>query len=146
SPGVGGQQAPDDALALAAAVDLGGVEERQPRLEGGVPGLADGGFGEGGVVAAHPPGALVAPGPGADPERGDGGRAAGERDEVVGHGRRPYRGLPSGGDAAAGRRVWWNRGTAEPLPPPSAAPVAAALVAGLGPGPVVDGPAGVEGY
>ena len=77
--GVRGQEAADDALALAAAVDLGRVEEDDAGLDAGLPGLADRRFGEGLVVAAHAPDALVAPGPRADAERRDGDVGSGER-------------------------------------------------------------------
>ena len=82
--GVGGEQAADDALALAAAVDLGRVEEDDARLDAGLPGLADGRLGQRLVVAAHAPGALVAPGPGPDAEGRDGDVGAGELDPISG--------------------------------------------------------------
>ena len=68
---VPGQQPADDALALPLAVHLGRVEERGARDHAGVPRLRDGALGQCRVVAAHPPGGTVTPGPGADTERRD---------------------------------------------------------------------------
>ncbi len=81
--GVGGEQAADDALALAAPVDLGRVEEHDAGLDAGLPGVPDGRLGERLVVAAHAPGALVAPGPGAHAEGRDGDVGAGQGDAVA---------------------------------------------------------------
>ncbi len=85
---VGGEQATDDPLALAAAVDLGRVEEDDARRDARFPGLADGRFREGLVVATHAPRALVAPGPRPDAERRDGDIGAGQLDAVDVPGRR----------------------------------------------------------
>ena len=80
---IGREQAADDALALAAAVDLGRVEEHDTGLDAGLPRVVDGRLGERLVVAAHAPGALVAPGPGPDAKGWDGDVRAGQRDAVA---------------------------------------------------------------
>ena len=79
-----GQEATDDALALAASVDLGGVEQGDAGFDAGVPCLADRRFAVRAVVPAHAPGSLVPPGPRAHPERWHRDVGAGERDPVTG--------------------------------------------------------------
>ena len=81
--GVGGEKAADDALALAASVDLGGVEKDHARRNARLPSLSDARLRQALVVSAHAPGPLVAPGPGADAKRRDGNVRAGELDQIA---------------------------------------------------------------
>ena len=142
TPGSAAKQPPDDALALAAAVDLGRVEEDDPGLDAGLPGVADRRLGERLVVAAHAPHALVAPRPRADPERRDRDVGPGQRDPIArlrrrGAGHRAARrgvgpgevradgALPltrHGSAAASGRPRRSRRGGRRPPGPPARAP------------------------
>jgi hypothetical protein len=81
-----GQHPADDALALAVAVDLGRVEERDSGVETGVPGFTDGLLAQVRVIAAHAPRGLVAPRPRADAERRDRDGRASQRDRCRRHG------------------------------------------------------------
>ena len=101
--GVGGEQAADDALALAASVDLGGVEEDDARGNARLPRLADARLRQGLVVAAHAPGALVAPGPRAHAQGRDGDIGAGELDAIAGLRRRGVAHCATGDVAAQAR-------------------------------------------
>jgi hypothetical protein len=65
-------EAADDLFAPAVAVDLGRVDQRDPRGERRVPRFAYRRLGQVVVVAAHAPGRLVAPRPRAETEWGDG--------------------------------------------------------------------------
>ena len=119
------QQAADDALALAAAIDLGRVEEDDAGLDAGLPGIEDRLLAVRRVVAAHAPGALVTPGPGTDPEGRHRDVRAAQGDAVIGlgcvvggHGMRSV--LFRSRGVLRSRYLFRSRGERGDAPPPHA--------------------------